>query len=77
MHQHLSTHISQIKKWVIFAKRSMTLNLTKAPFSGRNVFITGGTGFLGCVLIYKLLKFCPDVGSIYLLIRDPINKSPN
>jgi fatty acyl-CoA reductase len=38
--------------------------------SGRNVFITGGTGFLGCVLIYKLLKFCPDIGNIYMLIRE-------
>jgi fatty acyl-CoA reductase len=37
---------------------------------GRNVFITGGTGFLGCVLIYKLLMFCPDIGKIYLLIRE-------
>jgi fatty acyl-CoA reductase len=37
--------------------------------TGRNVFITGGTGFLGRVLIYKLLKYVPEIGNIYLLIR--------
>jgi fatty acyl-CoA reductase len=44
--------------------------------SGRNVLITGGTGFLGCVLIYKLLMFCPDIGKIYLIIRNKRGINP-
>ena len=39
-------------------------------FSGKNVFITGGTGYLGRVLIHKLLSYCPDIGDLYLLVRE-------
>ncbi|XP_055693258.1 putative fatty acyl-CoA reductase CG5065 [Lutzomyia longipalpis] len=38
-------------------------------YTGQSVFITGGTGFLGKVLIEKLLRSCPGIGNIYLLIR--------
>lgn len=38
-------------------------------FQGRNVFVTGGTGFMGKVLIYKLLVSCHDLGNIFVLIR--------
>ena len=38
-------------------------------FSGANVLVTGGTGFLGKVLTEKLLRSCPDIGAIYLLVR--------
>lgn len=37
--------------------------------SGKNVFITGGTGFLGNVLIERLLSGTPEIGKIYVLIR--------
>jgi FlaA1/EpsC-like NDP-sugar epimerase len=38
-------------------------------FRGKNIFITGATGFLGMALIEKLLRVCPDVGTIYVLVR--------
>lgn len=38
-------------------------------YAGRNIFITGGTGFLGKVLIEKLLRSCPEIGHIFILMR--------
>lgn len=38
-------------------------------FARSNVLITGVTGFVGKVLLEKLLRSCPDVGSIYLIVR--------
>lgn len=38
-------------------------------YNGKSVFITGGTGFMGKVLLEKLLRSCPGVSNIYLLIR--------
>ncbi|XP_044729535.1 fatty acyl-CoA reductase wat-like [Chrysoperla carnea] len=41
----------------------------KEFYKNQNVFITGGNGFMGKVLIEKLLRSCPDLNKIYLLIR--------
>ncbi|XP_050513716.1 putative fatty acyl-CoA reductase CG5065 isoform X2 [Diabrotica virgifera virgifera] len=38
-------------------------------FIDKNVFITGGSGFLGKLLIEKLLRSCPGIGKIYVLLR--------
>ncbi|XP_046615044.1 fatty acyl-CoA reductase wat-like isoform X1 [Neodiprion virginianus] len=38
-------------------------------YADQKVFITGGTGFLGKILIEKLLRSCPELSTIYLLIR--------
>ena len=33
------------------------------------MFLTGATGFVGKVLVEKLLRSCPEVARVYLLIR--------
>ncbi|OWR49358.1 fatty-acyl CoA reductase 2, partial [Danaus plexippus plexippus] len=40
------------------------------------VFLTGGTGFLGKVLIEKLLRSCKDIDTIYVLVRPKKGKDP-
>ncbi|XP_037036416.1 putative fatty acyl-CoA reductase CG5065 [Bradysia coprophila] len=38
-------------------------------YASRSVFITGGTGFMGKILVEKLLRSCPEIENIYLLMR--------
>lgn len=38
-------------------------------YKGQTVLLTGATGFLGKAIIDKLLRTCPDVNKLYLLIR--------
>uniref|UniRef100_A0AAQ5XJC3 Fatty acyl-CoA reductase n=1 Tax=Amphiprion ocellaris TaxID=80972 RepID=A0AAQ5XJC3_AMPOC len=45
-------------------------------FAGKNVLISGATGFMGKVLLEKLLRSCPDVGSVYVLVRSKAGQSP-
>ncbi|XP_065173081.1 putative fatty acyl-CoA reductase CG5065 [Atheta coriaria] len=45
-------------------------------FAGNTVFITGGTGFMGKVLVEKILRTCDDVKRIYLLVRNKKGKDP-
>ncbi|KOC68027.1 Putative fatty acyl-CoA reductase [Habropoda laboriosa] len=47
------THLSPIKNF----------------FNEQSIFITGGTGFVGKLLIEKLLRECPGISFIYLLVR--------
>lgn len=45
-------------------------------YSGKSILITGATGFMGKVLVEKLLRSCPDVKRIYLLIRSKKGVDP-
>uniref|UniRef100_A0A1L8D6A3 Fatty acyl-CoA reductase n=1 Tax=Plutella xylostella TaxID=51655 RepID=A0A1L8D6A3_PLUXY len=46
-------------------------------FAGKSVFVTGGTGFLGKVLIEKLLYSCSSIDKIYVLIRKKRGRNPD
>ena len=46
-------------------------------YAGKNVFITGATGFLGKVLVEKLLRSCPGVKGIYCLTRPKKGQQPD
>ncbi|XP_075158169.1 fatty acyl-CoA reductase wat-like [Haematobia irritans] len=38
-------------------------------YKDQDIFITGGSGFIGKVLIEKILRSLPSVGNIYILLR--------
>jgi nucleoside-diphosphate-sugar epimerase len=40
------------------------------------VLITGATGFMGKVLVEKLLRSCPGINKIYLLMRSKRGQDP-
>ncbi|CAG9815212.1 unnamed protein product [Phaedon cochleariae] len=44
-------------------------------YKGANVFITGSTGFLGKILLEKLLRSCPEVSTLYVLVRNKKGKN--
>ena len=44
-------------------------------FNGKNVLISGVTGFVGKVLLEKIIRTVPEFGRIYLLIRKKANQS--
>ncbi|XP_004926017.1 fatty acyl-CoA reductase wat [Bombyx mori] len=43
-------------------------------FAGTTVLLTGGTGFLGKLMVDKLLRCCPDLKKLFLLARPKKNK---
>ncbi|XP_055381361.1 uncharacterized protein LOC129611958 [Condylostylus longicornis] len=58
-------------------KRNITMNQgnIKNFYGSKEIFITGATGFMGKVLIEKLIRSCPKIKTIYILIRSKKGKS--
>jgi fatty acyl-CoA reductase len=51
------------------------LNSVQEFYKDKTVFITGGSGFMGKVLIEKLLYSCSDVKQLIILMRPKRGKS--
>ena len=41
----------------------------KGFYRGKNILITGCTGFLAKVILEKLFRSCPDIGKIFVMVR--------
>jgi len=63
----------------LLKKDEALYNLPTIPdfFANQEIFITGGSGFVGKVLIEKLLRSCPGIKTIYLLLRPKKGQSIN
>ncbi|KAA0724491.1 Fatty acyl-CoA reductase 1 [Triplophysa tibetana] len=46
-------------------------------YEGKHVLITGATGFMGKVLLEKLLRSCPGVRAAYVLVRPKAGQAPD
>ena len=44
-------------------------------YDGKHILITGCSGFLGKVLLYKIVKSCPSIHRIYLLLPFQLKSS--
>ncbi|XP_013105200.2 putative fatty acyl-CoA reductase CG5065 [Stomoxys calcitrans] len=44
-------------------------------YKDQDIFITGGSGFIGKVLLEKIVRSLPNVGKIYVLLRNKKNKN--
>ena len=45
-------------------------------YSGKTIFITGSSGFMGLCLVEKLLRGCNDLKRLYLLVRPKKGLTP-
>nr|XP_003703347.2 PREDICTED: putative fatty acyl-CoA reductase CG5065 isoform X1 [Megachile rotundata]XP_012140577.1 PREDICTED: putative fatty acyl-CoA reductase CG5065 isoform X1 [Megachile rotundata] len=59
-----------------FAKNMNELSEIQSFYVGKTIFITGGTGLMGKVLIEKLLYSCSNLKKIYILARAKRGRSP-
>ena len=48
----------------------------KEFYKGKNILITGCTGFLAKVILEKIFRSCPDVGKIFLMVRPKQKMTP-
>lgn len=53
----------------------MALTEVQEFYKGKSIFITGGSGFMGKVLIEKLLYSCSELEEIFILMRPKRDKS--
>ncbi|XP_012267649.2 fatty acyl-CoA reductase wat-like [Athalia rosae] len=46
-------------------------------YANRNVLLTGGSGFLGRLLTERILRSCPNINQLFLLLRAKKGKTPH
>ncbi|XP_074282317.1 fatty acyl-CoA reductase 2, chloroplastic-like [Silene latifolia] len=64
------TRVAKKKKTMSFHKPNDQQNVGIINFfKSKTIFITGSTGFMGKVLVEKLLRALPSIEKIYLLVR--------
>ncbi|KAK3911267.1 Putative fatty acyl-CoA reductase, partial [Frankliniella fusca] len=83
LHPALSTALQRASQGVDMAHNNNYAEVDSAGgpgipafFAGRHVLVTGGTGFMGKVLLEKLLRSCGDLERLYIVVRHKRGKAP-
>ncbi|XP_060831010.1 fatty acyl-CoA reductase 1-like [Bombus pascuorum] len=50
-------------------------NTLEEFYAGSGILVTGATGFVGIALLEKLMRVCPRIAAIYILIRPKTNET--
>lgn len=45
-------------------------------YANKSVFVTGGTGFIGKILLEKMLRALPGLSTLYVLVRPKRGQTP-
>jgi len=64
-----STFVSQLKEI------SSRIGIKEFYNTGKDILVTGATGFMGKVLVEKLLRSILDIGNVYILVRGKRGKT--
>ncbi|KAK3917434.1 Putative fatty acyl-CoA reductase [Frankliniella fusca] len=77
----LSDKLKALKDEVLEARARQCSERAAQPtvaefYAGRNVLMTGGSGFLGRMIVEQLLRTSPDIGNIYLVLRAKKGEPP-
>ena len=51
------------------------MNTLEEFYAGSGILVTGATGFVGIGLLEKLMRVCPRITAIYILIRPKTNET--
>ncbi|KAG8195540.1 hypothetical protein JTE90_019528 [Oedothorax gibbosus] len=62
--------MSQVKKNIVCSDRVSDF------YDGKSVFMTGASGYLGVIILETLLRCCPGIRSVYILMREKKGVSP-
>ncbi|KAM7178659.1 fatty acyl-CoA reductase 2 isoform 2-T3 [Macrochelys suwanniensis] len=65
-------HLQEVRRRT---ERESTMSSIAAYYNRKTVLITGATGFMGKVLMEKLLSSSPDVEAVYILVRPKAGQS--
>lgn len=55
------------------SEKKINGNSVRELYRGVEVFVTGASGFVGKVLVEKLLRSCPEIKKVYVLLRPKKN----
>ncbi|KOX67276.1 Fatty acyl-CoA reductase 1 [Melipona quadrifasciata] len=42
-------------------------------YAGKHILLTGCTGYLGTIILEKLLRTCTEISKVYILVREKAN----